>query len=163
MYDARVIANELLRMAWEMDRDLTQLGIQKICYFMNGHHLIDHGEPLIETEFEAWKRGPVQRSLYDSFREFGDTPITKLATSFDPIRRKPKELPELTSNSARDTLMRYFHLYVDIPEPELVGMTHRRGTPWHVTLEQAKTTANIGMRISTNIVADNFEGLALPA
>lgn len=159
MYDARVIANELLKMAWHMDRDLTQLDIQKISYFMNGHHLIDHGEPLISTEFEAWKHGPVQQSLYDSFKRFGSGPITELATAFDPIRRRPKPLPEITSNSARDTLERYFERYLAIPAHELVGITHRRGTPWQVTLERAESSANIGMRISTKTVAENFEGL----
>lgn len=160
MYDARVIANELLTMAWHSDRDFTQLDIQKLCYFMNGHHLVDHGYPMIDTEFEAWRHGPVQKSLYDSFKKFGDGPITELATAFDPIRRIARALPEISSNSVQDTIQKYLPLYLEIPAHELVGITHRRGTPWQITLENAETAANIGMRISTSTIAANFEGLS---
>jgi uncharacterized phage-associated protein len=159
MYDARVIANEILRMAWETDRDLTQIEVQKIVYFMNGHHLVDHGVPMVSTDFEAWKRGPVQRILYDSFRHYGSAPITQLATSFDPIRRVMKDLPMITSNSVRDTLERYFELYCDIPGNELVGMTHRHATPWSRTIDEAKTSANVGMIIPTAVIAEFFEGI----
>jgi uncharacterized phage-associated protein len=159
MYDARVIANELLKMAWEVDHDMTQLDIQKICYFMNGHHLLDHGTPMISTEFEAWQHGPVQKALYDSFKRFGDGPITELATAFDPIRRKARTLPEITSNSIRATIEKYLPRYLGIPAHELVGITHRRGAPWQITIENAKAAANIGMIITTSTIAAHFEGL----
>ncbi|MGR3438755.1 Panacea domain-containing protein [Salipiger abyssi] len=158
MYDARVIANELLRRAWREGADMSQLDVQKICYFMNGHHLVEHAQPMIATEFEAWKHGPVQRILYDSFKRYGDEPITELATAFDPIRRTHKALPEITSNSVLDTIEKHFLRYLSIPAHELVGITHRSGTPWQMTREDAEVSANIGMRISTDIIAANFEG-----
>jgi uncharacterized phage-associated protein len=159
MYDARVVANEILRQAWQHDYELTQLDIQKITYFMNGHHLIDHGTPMVKTDFEAWQFGPVQKVLYDAFRRFEDEPITQLATAFDPIRRRNKELPEITSNSVTETIAKYLHKYVEIPAQELVGLTHRRGTPWQRTIEAALTSANLGMRISNSLIAEHFEGL----
>lgn len=160
MYDARVIANELLKTAWQSDLDLTQLDVQKICYFLNGHHIVDHGLPMILTEFEAWKHGPVQRSLREAFKRFGDGPITEMAVAFDPIRRKPRELPSIESNSVKDTIERYLPRYLRIPAHELVGITHRRGTPWQITMVLAESTANIGMKIATETIAKNFEGLS---
>ena len=160
MYDARVIANELLKTAWQMDLDMTQLDVQKICYFLNGHHIVDHGAPMILTEFEAWTHGPVQRTLYDAFKRFGDGPITEMAVAFDPIRRKPRELPSIESNSVKDTIERYLPRYLCIPAHELVGITHRRGTPWQITMTLAETTVNIGMKIATETIAKNFEGLS---
>lgn len=159
MYDARIIANEVLRRGWQMDRHFTQLDIQKICYFLNGHHLIDHGHPMIKTDFEAWRHGPVQRSLYDSFRKFGDEPITDLATAFDPIKRQVKELPLVTSNSVQHTIAKYLDRYASIPAHELVGLTHRQNTPWDVTRTLAKEKSNLGMIISTDTILRHFEGL----
>ena len=159
MYDARVIANELLKRAWHAHVDMTQLDIQKICYFLNGHHLVDHGSPMILDEFEAWPHGPVQRVLYNSFKRFGSEPITELAGAFDPIRRVRKMLPEITSNSVLDTIEKYLPRYIGIPAHELVGMTHRQGTPWQITRENAKHEANIGMRISTDTIVQHFEGV----
>ena len=158
MYDARVVANEVLRRGWQEDWNFTQLDIQKICYFLNGHHLLDHGTPMIATDFEAWTHGPVQRVLYDSFKRFGDEPITELATAFDPIRRKPKELTTTLSNSVTDTISKYLNQYASIPAPELVGMTHRRNTPWQVTREKASRKSNLGMIISVETIRNHFEG-----
>lgn len=159
MYDARVIANEILQLAWKRGSDLTQLDVQKICYFLNGHHLIDHGEPMIKTEFEAWRHGPVQPVLYNSFKKFGDGPISDLATAFDPVKRITRPLPRVSRNSVRATIEVYFERYAKIPAHELVGMTHRRGTPWQITLQEAETSANIGMKIATLTIQNHFEGL----
>lgn len=114
---------------------------------------------MIASEFEAWQHGPVQRVLYDSFKRFGDGPISELATAFDPIRRIAKPVPEITSNSVRSTIEKYFNRYADIPAHELVGITHRSGTPWYITRKSAETSANIGMRIATSTIRENFEGL----
>ncbi len=159
MYDARVIANEILKEGWRRGLDLTQIDVQKICYFLSGHHLLDHGRPMIHSEFEAWDFGPVQRSVYNSFKQFGREPISELATAFDPIRRQPKELSTISENSVRDTIEKYLPLYLGIPSFELVEMTHRPGTPWTRTQDSGKRSANIGMRISNELITEYFEGL----
>jgi len=159
MYDARVVANEVLTIGWKRGYQFSQLDIQKICYFLNGHHLLDHGVPLIKTDFEAWRHGPVQPLLYESFKRWGDSPISELATAFDPIRRQHKALPAITNNSARDTIEKYLDRYAVIPAHELVGITHRAGTPWQITRKIAESASNIGMIIDRNIIVQHFEGL----
>lgn len=159
MYDARVVANAVLERAWQLDIEVTQIDIQKICYFLNGHYLIDHGEPLIETEFEAWQHGPVQRVLYTAFKGFGQEAISRLATSFDPIKRISKVLPQITSNSALATIDKYLPHYLGIPSFALVDMTHAANTPWTLTQQNSRRSANIGMRISSGLIRDNFEGV----
>ncbi|MEQ3670401.1 MAG: type II toxin-antitoxin system antitoxin SocA domain-containing protein [Pseudophaeobacter sp.] len=161
MYDARVIANEVLKAAWEDGYDITQIDLQKICYFLNGHHLIEHDQPMIASTFEAWDYGPVQRSLYNQFKKFGSQPITELATAFDPIRRKPKELPQVKTNSVRATIATHLSKYLGIPSFELVEMTHKPETPWSRTRSDAQTSANIGLRITNSMIAEHFEGLCV--
>lgn len=159
MHDARVVANEILTVGWKRGYQFTQLDIQKICYFLNGHHLLEHGVPLIKSDFEAWKHGPVQPSLYDCFKRWGDEPINELATAFDPIKRQPKPLPSISANSARDTIENYLDRYAEIPAHLLVGITHRPESPWAITRKVAESAANIGMIIDSAVILKHFEGL----
>ncbi|MBG6158231.1 putative phage-associated protein [Labrenzia sp. EL_159] len=159
MHDARVIANEVLIRAWNDGLDLTQIDVQKICYFLHGHYLVEHGQPLISTEFEAWDYGPVQRTVYDAFKPFGDQPIDELARRFDPIKREYKELPRLLENSAVATIEEHLYKYLEIPSFSLVSITHAPETPWSRTMNDAKLHANIGMRIKNDVIYSNFEGL----
>jgi uncharacterized phage-associated protein len=159
MYDARVIANAVLERAWRLGYEITQIDIQKICYFLHGHHLRTNGIPLISTEFEAWDYGPVQRSLYASFKEFGDQPITKLANSFDPIKRQPRSLPAITENSVIDTIETHLPIYLNLASFELVDLTHAPGTPWSITVSEARSSVNVGMRIANETIVKHFEGI----
>lgn len=159
MHDARAIANEVLLRAWDEGLELTQIDIQKICYFLHGHHLRDHGQPLIQTEFEAWDHGPVQRVTYDAFKKFGAEPIDELSTGFDPVKRVPREIPRVTDNAAISTIETYLYLYLEVPSFGLVDMTHAPGTPWSKTIENARTKVNIGMRIGNDMILSHFEGL----
>jgi uncharacterized phage-associated protein len=159
MYDARVVANAVLERAWRLGYEITQIDIQKICYFLHGHHLRANGVPLISTEFEAWDYGPVQRNLYASFKEFGDQPITKLAVSFDPIKRQLRPLPSIAENSVIDTIETHLLTYLDLASFELVDLTHAVGTPWSITVHDARLSVNVGMRIANETIAKHFEGI----
>lgn len=159
MFDARIIANEVLIRSWDEGLELTQIDVQKILYFLHGHHLSEFGSPLIKAEFEAWDFGPVQRIVYDQFKVFGDEPITTLAQKFDPIARVTEELPRLTDNAAMSTIENHLYKYLEIPSFTLVDITHRPGTPWSRTIEAAKSHVNVGMRIKNDLILSYFEGL----
>lgn len=158
-YDARVIANEILERAWEAGFEPTQIDVQKITYFLHGHYLIEHGQPLVATDFEALHYGPVQRTLLDSFRKFGDEPIRELAVKFDPVRRVSHALPKVRENSVIEVIEKYLPVYLEIPSFDLVDMTHAGGTPWSKTMQDAKIAVNIGMRISNDLIRTCFEGV----
>jgi uncharacterized phage-associated protein len=156
--DARCVANEILLRAWEWGFEPTQIDIQKISYFLHGHHLTEHGQPMIGTEFEAMTYGPVQRVLLDCFRKFGDEPITELASKFDPVRRVYSDLPRITDNAIRDTIDRYLAVYLNLNTFDMVDLTHAKGTPWSITMDAARKAVNLGMRISDDLIRTRFEG-----
>lgn len=158
-YDARAIANEILIRAWEEGFEPTQLDIQKISYFLHGHFLLDHGEPLMASEFEALQYGPVQSVLLESFRKFGDEPIRELAQRFNPVQRTFSEIPRVMDNSVREVIERYLPIYLGISTFDLVEMTHAPDTPWTKTVQSAKSVVNIGMRISNDLIRAHFEGV----
>lgn len=156
--DARAVANEVLRRAWDLGFSPTQIDIQKICYFLHGHHLKDHGVPMIRTEFEAYQYGPVQSSLLDAFRKWGEEPIGEPAMQFDPVRRVHKELPKIEDNAIMATIDMYLEQYLSVPSFVLVDMTHAAGTPWSRTMDAGRRSVNIGMRIDNGTISSFFEG-----
>jgi len=87
-YTAPSVANKLLNLAEVANRPLTQIDIQKLVYFAHGWYLALQKQPLIDETILAWKYGPVVRSLYDEFREFGSNPITAKAKEWQTQRRK---------------------------------------------------------------------------
>lgn len=42
--------------------------LQKLCYYSQICSLVYYREPLVDTEFEAWKNGPVNRELPEALR-----------------------------------------------------------------------------------------------
>lgn len=101
-------------------KSITQLKLQKLCYYAQGFHLALFGEPLFLEDIEAWDHGPVVRELrevhsrrraetiYPEEPAFG-SPIsdTKIISLLDNLWR------ELGNNSAG----------------RLVDMTHSE-KPW---------------------------------
>ena len=160
MHDARVIANAILDRADQLGRPMTNLDLQKILYFMHGHFLRRHGQPLANTEFEAWPYGPVNKVAYDAFKGFNDTPIDGRAVGFDPVRRVHRDLPELKDDDALKVLDDFLTYYFDMHTYLLVEFTHQPGTPWFETIEQSKHRPNIGMKIANELILKCFEGMA---
>lgn len=157
-HDSRAVANEILKRAWQKGFEPTQIDIQKITYFLHGHHLVDQGQPLVNESFEALHYGPVQRSLLDAFSKYGEEPIRELATKFDPVRRTYTAINQITDNVSIETIETYLDRYLGISSFELVEMTHAQGTPWSLTMQSARNAVNLGMRISDDLIGKCFEG-----
>ena len=160
MFDARQIANEILKRAWDQDVGITQLQINKIVYFLHGHHLKEFGVPLVKSEFRAWEYGPVHTALRAAFKCYGNEPITELATKFDPVKHQNADFPPLTDNQALTTIDHFVDVYLEIPTNQLVIMTHAEDTPWSETMRRAEQSINIGMKIPNSLIKQNFEGIS---
>ena len=141
-YHAKAIANYFLEYAWERNKDLNPMKIQKLTYFSHGWYLAIEDEPLISQAIEAWDYGPVIPTLYHEFKEYGSGPIRDLATSIAITSRKPLKFhydaPQIedSPSSLADTkelLDRIWEVYGDFTAIQLSSLTHREGTPWDKT------------------------------
>lgn len=47
---------------------ISTMKLQKICYFVQGWHLVINGYPMFTEDFHAWKYGPVCPELYELSR-----------------------------------------------------------------------------------------------
>lgn len=55
---------------------ISNLKLQKLCYYAQGFHLAIFNTPLFNEEIEAWAHGPVVPELYHRFKVFGSGSIT---------------------------------------------------------------------------------------
>lgn len=135
MYDVRAIANWFLDRAEGAGDDLTAMKLQKLAYVAHGWHLGFTGKPLVHDAVEAWKWGPVFRSLYREFQDFGSEPITRKATAFDGGALEVREIRiadyDAPNPKAIDKfLASVWHVYGGFTAGELSDITHQPGTPW---------------------------------
>jgi uncharacterized phage-associated protein len=77
MTTINLVADYFIKRASESGSLLTNLKIQKLCYYAQAWYLALQDEPLFPERFEAWVHGPVNRALYDRFRSYRWSPITE--------------------------------------------------------------------------------------
>lgn len=119
-YDARIVANEFLRHAWEHGRDLTHLQLQKLVYIAHGYCLALTDDPLLDEPVQAWRYGPVIRSLYESLRGYGSRKVTSFI-----------DIPSVEISPTHRALIDVVaDAYASFSGPQLSTMTHRKDTPW---------------------------------
>lgn len=68
------IANMFILRFWENNKFLTNMKLQKLCYFYWAD-LITANNKYLDIEFEAWVHGPVNNNLYHKYKIFGDKEI----------------------------------------------------------------------------------------
>jgi uncharacterized phage-associated protein len=129
-YDVLVVANEFLRLAREGNGDpVGPLKLQKLVYLAHGWNLENFGinNPLIAQTVEAWKYGPVVPKLYREFKEFGASPITRVA----PITTDMKNLDE----ASKDLLQQAWAIYGPSTAIQLSMTTHEPGFAWDLAIK----------------------------
>ncbi|BBF94330.1 Panacea domain-containing protein [Blastochloris tepida] len=158
MYDARAIANFFLDRAAEQGMTLTIMTLLKVLYFSHAWYLAKHNAPLVAQPFEAWRHGPVNRVVYDQFKEYGEREIDRRAHSFDPKLLKfvptPYDFDEYTS----DFLENIYDYYSKFHPFKLSHLTHEKGGPWDIVWSQAEKQAVPGMIIPNELISTWFKG-----
>jgi uncharacterized phage-associated protein len=113
-------------------------------------------EPLIDETVEAWKFGPVVRSLYYEFRACGASPITRKATDIDFTDLELIE-PGIKAEDSetRRFLDRIWLVYGKLTASQLSQMTHEPGSPWQKTWSEANGIK--GVDIPNDLIREYFK------
>ncbi|WP_210408355.1 Panacea domain-containing protein [Allokutzneria sp. NRRL B-24872] len=121
-YDATTIAKWFIAWADHAENaSMSNLKLQKILYYAQGHHVALHGEPLFSDEIQAWSHGPVVPTVYRKFRDFGAGEIKfdeHVDFSWDDV-----------DEEATRHLMLVWNTYGGFAAWRLRNMTHDDG-PW---------------------------------
>ena len=153
-HDSRAVANFFLIRAQEKNIKLTHLQIQKLVYFAHGWTLGATEQNLIRDAVEAWKLGPVIRTIYDEFRPYGGDPICGLAKGLDAAG---SDLVAITSNFSeleKQIMGLVFDTYGNMDGYQLSDLTHAKGSPWDIVRNVQHDTV-----IPNEIIKDHFKKL----
>jgi len=113
-------ANYLLYIMGDAFDDLTNMKINKLLYFAQGHYLKKYGTPLFDDRIEAWAHGPVIPEVYSAYKGYGDRPIS--GYNADMISEIAPEAEDILYGVARK--------YGRYTASALRNMTHVVGSPW---------------------------------
>ena len=124
----------------------TPLQIQKLIYFANGWMLGVYHRPLLDEEFEAWQYGPVIPVVYHNLSYYGGDSVP------DPIRVHPGNFDAQENN----ILGQVFDLYGPLSGKRLVGLTHKKGSPWHTIWNRYKRPTLIPNKLVEDYFARQY-------
>ena len=101
---------------------ISNLKLQKLCYYAQGFTLAITGVPLFNDEIQAWAHGPVIPNLYRHFREYKSSAIPKPTRDLAAIR-------SLFSSEQLEVLDDVNEVYGQFSAWKLRDMTHQE-KPW---------------------------------
>lgn len=156
MFDPTTLSNNVLYRAFKEDCEVTPMKLQKILYFIASEYGKATSEPLFREPFEAWRYGPVLRSVYSEFSTYRSKPIGSYAKDARGASYMIDEGQNPALATAIDTV---WNATRGIDAVRLSRITHNQGSAWHKTWTQ-----NGGGSISDQDVREDLtykEALAL--
>ena len=135
MVDALAVGNTILDRAVKENKDITPMKLQKLIYCLYKEYYKSTGRALFDERFEAWKYGPVLRSVYDAFKKFGSNSIKGFAVSADGNTYVVNLQSSEAFIRAFDNIWRKYSEYDGIV---LSAFTHRENTAWRKAIDQRK-------------------------
>jgi len=123
---AQDVANYFLSLPDEEAGDsISNLKLQKLCYYAQGFHLAFFDKPLFDDQIEAWQHGPVIRHLYHKYKEHGALGIPAIK-KFDL---------SIYSKKVHELLDEIYKLYGQYSALRLSQFTHLE-PPWKEAYER---------------------------
>ena len=135
---ARDISNWLLMWADQAegeDAGVTNLKLQKLLYYAQGHHLALTAEPLFTDPIQAWAHGPVVPAEYHRLKTYGSGPI-----SLDSA--VPDDFDWDSFRDVEDHLVKIWNTYAKYAAWALREKTHREA-PWLEAFESGAHNVEI--------------------
>lgn len=152
--DVRAVANRVLELGARSGREVTNLSLNKIVYFLHAAFLHQYGQGLVSAKIEAWQHGPVFRELYHQFKDFDKRPITGLALKMDIDTGRRVPIYTSLNPEHEEFLEKVCVDLLKLPAGKLVDMSHIKDGPW----DNARHTfgrINPGVTISDQSILEN--------
>jgi uncharacterized phage-associated protein len=154
MYNSKAIANYFLTKSFETGRELSPMKLIKLVYLAHGWNLGLNNKPLIADSIQAWKYGPVIKSLYQEFKNYGNGTITGLATDFEAVPQVPDDSTEIP------LLNKIWEAYSPLSAGQLSSLTHEQGSPWDQTWNDNGGKHEMGTIIPNDLIGAFYRGKA---
>jgi uncharacterized phage-associated protein len=126
MVSAAVLANNIIKRAFEEEISLTPMKLQKLLYFVYKEFLKDTDCSLFAENFMVWKYGPVLQSVCDKFKGFGVNKITK----FERDSLGNVYIADENNLDLSRAVNKVWSRYKKLDGIHLSTLTHRSGSAW---------------------------------
>lgn len=125
------VAQHILTRQQKKTDTVTPMQLIKLVYIAHGMTLGLLGRALLDEQVEAWKYGPVVRSVYDAVSQYGSSPIDTV------VRREHYSAYESFLAPDEIQIIDYVSdTYGGLSAFELSDATHAEGTPWYSTMQR---------------------------
>lgn len=159
MYEARKICNFLLSQYSATAFDLSNLRLNKLLYFIHGWSLTRRPQGIVRNHFEAWKLGPVIKPVYDTFKKYGESPVSSPAEFVDYSTGQTVAIPFDDIIAAdRQLIVQVFDSYAGYSTGQLVALSHQPGGPWDTVLKGVERGDRSSPRIPDVLIRQYFHG-----
>lgn len=136
MFTVKDIAKYFLTLSDPKIGDLiSNLKLQKLCYYAQGFHLAIYGTKIFPEKIEAWTHGPVIRELYQAYKKYGEGAIPA-PERFDI---------SIYDKQAQELLDEVYSVYGQYSAWKLRNMTHEE-PPWIEAKKSGKAISNASMK-----------------
>jgi len=153
-YEAETIANAFLRIAKEDGCGVSNMKMQKLLYFAQGHAMSLLDEELISDNCQSWDYGPVFPYVYHQLKKYGASEITSEIVADDEKDRFEPKLDDLTWKFLRAVWNKYGKLNA----MRLSELSHVTKGPWART--RRENVGNYRAVIDKPLIREYFKGLA---
>lgn len=116
-YSALDVAKYVIKHEHDNNREVSNLRLQKLLYFVQAKILVETGAPCFDDDIEAWDYGPVVPVVYHKYKIFGSLDI-----------RLSESMPAF-DNSTAESAGAMLDACKDYPTYQLVDITHSQ-SPW---------------------------------
>ena len=127
VYPALAFADYFIEKALADNKNITNMTVLKLLYFVQGFGFQRLDCRLIKEDFYAWQWGPVIKEVYDFFKSYGSSPIRSISGIYH------NELQEIKNNPTIIEILDKLYVLVDINPFVLSEKTHIPGGPWSKT------------------------------
>lgn len=151
IFSANEIADYFIRKGIEADNPLDQMKVQKLVYIAHGWHLGITGIPLVASDIQAWKFGPVIEDLYHRLKFFGNDKINK------PITHSSRRLD--SHELVKQFLDHIWNTYGKFDAVNLSDLTHQPDTPWDQVANDHNYKLGKGLVIPNHSIQSYYKQL----
>jgi len=151
-YSPATIANYFLDRAATEGRALTPMQLIKLVYIAHGWYLGYFNEPLINETVQAWRYGPVIKSLYDRVKNYGSGAVREpIQTGAAPWIRDAK-----VDSQTETLLSSVWESYARFSGVQLSAMTHQDDTPWYEAWHRQDGKSQYYAEISDELIRSHY-------
>jgi uncharacterized phage-associated protein len=152
-YSPALIANYFLAKAKQEGRALTPMQLLKLVYIAHGWFLGYFKKPLICERVQAWRYGPVIKSLYDGLKHYGSGAVRAPL----PISSLPWQKENALDIETQGLLDSVWNSYSRFSGVQLSTMTHQQGTPWYQAWHEQGGHSQYFAPIDDSLIRRHYE------